>query len=127
MRRKPLQCAESRTDTAEKAEEAAKILRQRSEARLVVIKMGKRGAMLYCGGRAEVYPAPEVKVVDTTAAGDAFTAAMAVEYIKSGDIQRAVRFANIAGAITVTRLGAQPSLPLLSEVQKFIKERDLSW
>lgn len=114
-------------DSTEKAKEAAKILQQRCDANLIVIKMGKKGAMLYSDGRTELFPVPDVKVVDTTAAGDAFTAAMAIEYVKSGDIEKAIRFANIVGTITVTRLGAQPSLPSLYEVMEFAKERNLRW
>lgn len=114
-------------DTIEKAKEAAKILMDRSDAGMIVLKMGKNGAMLYSHDITEIYPVPEVKVIDTTAAGDAFTAAMTVEYINGGDIQRAIRFANIVGTITVTKLGAQPSLPLLSEVEEFAKVRDIKW
>lgn len=114
-------------DSVEKAKEAANILKQRSGARIVVLKMGKKGAMLVSDEISELYPVPEVEVIDTTAAGDAFTAAMTVEYINSGDIQRAIRFANIVGTITVTRLGAQPSLPSLSEVEEFAKGRDIIW
>jgi len=114
-------------DSIKKASEAAKILKQRSDARYIVIKMGKKGAMLYSDEVTGLFPAPEVEAVDTTAAGDAFTAAMTVEYIKNGDIARAIRFANIVGAITVTRLGAQPSLPSLAEVEEFAKRRNIKW
>jgi ribokinase len=114
-------------DNVEKALEAAKILKKRSDARIIVIKMGKNGAFLYSDKFAELFPSQKVEAVDTTAAGDAFTAAMTLEYIKSGDIKRAIRFANIVGALTVTRLGAQPSLPLLSEVENFVKERNIQW
>jgi ribokinase len=114
-------------DTFEQAEEAAKILKKRADARIIVIKMGKKGAFLYSDDMTGVYPVPDVKVVDSTAAGDAFTAAMTIEYISSGDIGRAIRFANVVGTITVTRLGAQPSLPTLTEVEKFAREKNLAW
>ena len=112
-------------DTKERAEEAAKILMQRSDARFVVIKMGKDGAMLYSKDKMQFYPAIKVEVIDTTAAGDAFTAALTFEYIKHGDIERAIKFAIIVGAITVTRLGAQPSLPNIEEIAEFIKIKGL--
>lgn len=105
-------------NTGQKAQEAARILQQRSLAHYVVLKLGKRGAMLYSDGKAEFFPALKVQVVDTTAAGDAFTAAMTVEYLRHGDIHKAIRTANIAGAIAVTRLGAMPSLPTLEEIMK---------
>ena len=58
-------------NNAEKAKEAAKILQKRSGARMIVIKMGKKGALLYSNEITEMYPSPEVEVVDTTAAGAA--------------------------------------------------------
>jgi ribokinase len=114
-------------DTVPKSLEAAKLLKKRSDARIIVIKMGKNGAFLYSDEFAELFPSQKVEAVDSTAAGDAFTAAMTLEYMKSGDIKKAIRFANIVGALTVTRLGAQPSLPSLYEVEKFVKERNLQW
>jgi ribokinase len=110
-------------DTDQRAVEAARILRQRSEARFVVLKLGGRGALLYSDGQAEFFPALEVEAVDATAAGDAFTAAMTVEYLRHGDIRRAVQTANIAGAIAVTRLGAQPSLPTKEEITGIVEKQ----
>ena len=100
---------------------AAKLLKDRSGARYVVIKAGGNGAYLYDGRNTKHFAANKVTPVDTTAAGDAFTAAMAVEYLKSGSIESAITFAGAAGAVAVTRLGAQPSLPTLGEVEAFIK------
>ncbi len=114
-------------DSIENTEKAAKILKQRSNADIIVIKMGKKGALLYSGENSKLFSAPEVKVVDTTAAGDAFTGALALEYIKSGNIEKAIKFANIVGALTVTKLGAQPSLPFIREVGKFAIERGIKW
>ena len=65
-------------------------------------------------------PAHPVKAVDTTAAGDAFTAGMAIHYIQHGDIAAAVSYGNAAGALAVTRLGAQPSLPRADQVAQFL-------
>ena len=103
----------------ESAEKAAQVLKERSNAKKIVLKMGSLGAFLYEDGVGEFFPAHKVKAVDTTAAGDAFTAALTVKYISSGDIKEAIRFANVVGAITVTRVGAQPSLPTVEEVVKF--------
>ncbi|MFW5985778.1 MAG: ribokinase [Halanaerobiales bacterium] len=100
--------------------EAAEILYEKSRAEHIVIKMGKEGAALFSNNRLEFFPArPVEKVLDTTAAGDAFTAAMALSYVSNKDINKAIRFANKAGALTVTKLGAQPSLPSIEEVNKF--------
>ena len=103
----------------ESAEKAANVLKERSNAKIIVMKMGSLGAYLYKDGEGEFFPAHKVKAVDTTAAGDAFTAALTVKYISSGDINEAIQFANVVGAITVTRIGAQPSLPTVEGVRKF--------
>ena len=62
-------------------------------------------------------PARRVHVVDTTAAGDAFTAALAVYRAEGLRLPDAVRMANRAGALAVTRLGAQPSMPTRRELE----------
>ncbi len=105
------------------ADRAARVLAERSGARAVVIKLGAQGALLFANRKTELFPGHRVEVVDTTAAGDAFTAAMVVKYVQTGDLAQAIRYGNLAGAVTVTRLGAQPSLPTDEEVAAF--ERSL--
>jgi ribokinase len=63
-----------------------------------------------------------VKVVDTTAAGDAFMGALAVALSENRPIHEALRFANGAGALAATKLGAQPSLPFRKEVEAFLSK-----
>jgi ribokinase len=106
---------------------AAKIIARKAEAKNVVIKMGKKGAFLYRDGQTKLFPSFNVKVVDTTAAGDAFASAMTVSYLRYRDIEKAIHFGNIVGALSVTKLGAQTSLPNLSEVKEFIEERNIKW
>jgi bifunctional ADP-heptose synthase (sugar kinase/adenylyltransferase) len=62
-----------------------------------------------------------VKAVDTTAAGDAFMGALACGLAENKPIREALRFANAAGALATTKLGAQPSLPFRKEVKTFVK------
>ena len=100
---------------------AAQILKERSRAKYIVLKLGEKGACLYTDGEIKLFPAHIVEAVDTTAAGDVFTAAMAVQYLKSGDIEEAIRYASIAGALTVTKTGAQQSIPRKDEVDNFMK------
>lgn len=107
------------------AKKAAQILQKRTDAKYVVIKMGERGSVLFDGHQAMHFEAVKVDAVDTTAAGDTFTAALACEYLRTKDIARAVRYANAAGALAVTKLGAQNSLPTRQELDQFIKIRDL--
>jgi ribokinase len=65
------------------------------------------------------FPAYKVEAVDPTAAGDAFTAALTVRVAAGAEIEDAIRYANLAGALAVTKLGAQPSLPTRTEVEAF--------
>ena len=101
------------------AEAAARILMERSKAKYIVIKSGEHGAYLYDGKNIKHIPAYEVTAIDPTAAGDAFTAAMTIRYLQCGDIETAMKFAHAAGAVAVTRVGAQPSIPTLAEVEEF--------
>ena len=64
-------------------------------------------------------PGFTVKAVDTTAAGDIFNGALAVALAEGQSLADAVRFANAAAAISVTRLGAQPSAPKRKEIERF--------
>ena len=87
--------------------------------RTVVLKLGSDGAMLVTGKTNQHFPAFKVKAVDPTAAGDAFTAALTVKLAAGEKIDAAIRYANAAGALAVTKLGAQPSLPSAKEVEAF--------
>lgn len=100
------------SDTAEKA---AQILKKKG-VEIVIITMGANGAFIRTDSLSELIPAPEVKAVDTTAAGDAFNGALAVAVSEGFNIREAVQFANKAGSIAVTRPGAQASTPYRREV-----------
>lgn len=92
------------------------------DTKYVVLKLGHRGCYVYDGKMGVAIPSYNVTAVDTTAAGDAFTAAMTYEYLRSGDIKSACRYANAVGALTVTKKGALPSLPTEEQVIAFIRE-----
>jgi ribokinase len=86
----------------------------------VVLKLGSDGSMLVTSEVTKHFPACRVTAVDPTAAGDALTAALAVQLGSGASLEAAIRYANCAGALTVTKLGAQPSLPTRAEVEAFI-------
>ncbi|MEJ2008379.1 MAG: ribokinase [Acidobacteriota bacterium] len=88
-------------------------------AETVVVKMGSDGSMLVTAKGATHVPASKVKAIDPTAAGDAFTAALTVKLAAGEKIEDAIRYANLAGALAVTKLGALPSLPTREEVETF--------
>ena len=97
---------------------AALALYRMVKCKYIVIKQGARGAFLYDGKKYANFPAVRAdKVVDTTGAGDAFTAALVTEYLNNGhNIHAAINYANCAGAIAVSRVGASTATPTLAEV-----------
>lgn len=103
----------------ESARSAAVQLHNRGVAH-VVIKLGEKGS-LYLGDREIVTPGFHVPVVDTTGAGDAFTAALAVFWNRD-DLEETLKFANAAGALATTVAGAQPSMPRRVSVETFLSK-----
>lgn len=106
-------------DSEESILAASKCLMQRSKAKYVVLKLGSRGCSVWDGKIMKIMPTYPSKVVDTTAAGDCFTAAMALEFAVSGDIYKACDMGNKAGSIAVSRLGADASMPSYDELLNF--------
>ena len=88
--------------------------------RSVVLKLGDQGSYYAGEGGAFHTPAFPVEVRDTTAAGDTFNAALAAALAEGQAMEPALRFANAAAAISVTRLGAQASAPTRGEVDRFL-------
>jgi ribokinase len=91
-------------------------------ARMVVLKLGDRGCFFHGAGEAYHVPGFAVEAVDSTAAGDTFNAALAVALAEGAAIGHALRFANAAAAISVTRMGAQASAPGRAEVDALVEE-----
>jgi ribokinase len=86
----------------------------------VVVKLGDRGCV-YCGAdRTFVTPPFPVRALDSTAAGDTFNAALAVALVEGAGMEDALRFANAAAAISVTRSGAQTSAPVRADVESLL-------
>ena len=102
---------------------AAIKLQSQVNAKYIVIKLGERGAFIYDGREYYVIPAEKVEAVDTTAAGDVFTAVMTYVYLKNHNIISAVKYATCAAAISVTRKGASSSVPTRAEVLQYAKKK----
>lgn len=113
-------------DSLDNARMAARKLRDMG-AKHVVIKLGSRGC-LYLGEEELFQEAFQIDAVDTTGAGDAFTAALALAWGKL-PLPKTLLFANAAGALAAMIAGAQPSMPDFDKVMNFLSDRkaDVAW
>jgi ribokinase len=104
------------------ARRAAGVLRQRG-VQMVLITLGPAGTFVSGADADHLVPAFKVEAVDTTAAGDVFNGALAVALSEGQPLKQSVRFANGAAALSVTKLGAQPSAPSRKEIEAFLATR----
>ena len=116
--------AEALTGTAVHDVASARIAARRLRelgAKAVVLKLGELGAyVLDEAGREELVPARTASVVDTTAAGDAFTAGLAIALAEGKSLPEATHFGCAAGTLACTKFGAQPAMPSRDEVSRFL-------
>jgi ribokinase len=110
---------------AEMCLQACMRLRSMTKAKYVVLKLSDRGCCSYDGKDFEYMTSYFVEAADTTAAGDAFTAALTVEYMRTKNIVAACKYANIAGALAVTKFGAMSSLPTRADIENFINSKKI--
>ena len=104
--------------------EAVECLREKG-VHNIIVTLGEKGVYVDCKTmKAEWIPAIKVHAVDTTAAGDSFTAALAIMLAEGKSLREAVIFANYVSSIVVTRKGAQTSIPTLEEVRCYIKLKE---
>ncbi len=106
------------TDITSHLEEACDILLGQG-VKCVLASLGSAGVMIKNNsGKGQIYPAEKIKAIDTTAAGDSFTAAIAYALANERSIEQAVRFANKVAALVVQREGAQRSIPSKETIQE---------
>jgi ribokinase len=86
-----------------------------------IVTKGAKGVTVYKNGEYIEIPSIRVKAVDTTGAGDSFNGALAFALCEGAEIEDACRFANVVGAISVTKLGAQNGMPTKKEVEEFLQ------
>lgn len=108
-----------KVDSVEDALKAAEIITEKG-AKSVVIKMGAHGNLVYQNGETEFIESHKVQAVDTVGAGDTFAAGLAVHYAKNKNLVEAVKFANKAAAIKVSRMGGQDAIPTVEELDQKI-------
>jgi ribokinase len=110
-----------------KSAESAGARLLRSGVKNVMITMGKQGCLLVNEERVRLFPALRVKAVDTTAAGDAFNGALAFSLSRGTSLEDAIPFANAVAAYSVTRLGAQSSMPTMKELRTAVDFHSFSY
>ena len=88
----------------------------------IVISIGAEGALVFDRQGRRHFPPFKAKVVDSTGAGDAFRAGLAVSFAEGKAVDEAVRFANACGALACSVLGAEPSMPKRADVERFLRE-----
>ena len=107
------------THSNEQAIEAAHNLLSKG-IETVILTLGSRGSFLLTEKMDKLIPAYSVNVIDTTAAGDAYCGALAASLAQGAHIEEAVKIANAAGALAVTKLGAEPSLPTKKAIDQLL-------
>ncbi len=112
--------AEMQVENETHAEKAAQKLVD-SGVEKVIITLGSKGAFVLTKTEKVSVPAFKVEAVDTTAAGDTFCGAFAVALVEGKSLKDSLQFASVAAAISVTRMGAQPSAPTRKEIDEFLK------
>lgn len=108
-----------KVDSDAAAARAAESLRAKG-VHTVIITLGARGAWVADETSSRLIPGYKVTPVDSTAAGDVFNGALAIALAENRSLNEAVAFANAAGALSVTKLGAQPSAPRRKEILDFM-------
>jgi ribokinase len=88
----------------------------------VLMTLGPEGCLLVNSTRADLFPARRVRSVDTTAAGDAFNGALAYSLSKKEELDSAIAFANTVAGYSVTKHGAQSSMPTMAEIEEFTRQ-----
>ncbi|MHC4167038.1 MAG: ribokinase [Planctomycetota bacterium] len=103
----------------ESARAASKNLLER-DVKAVILTLGDKGFLLADSEQAQYISAHKIDAVDSTAAGDAFTGSLAVGIAQNKSLSDAALFANYVAALSVTKMGAQSSMPTLQEVESFM-------
>lgn len=92
----------------------------------VIVTLGSQGAICITSNEIVQFPSIAVEAVDTTAAGDAYTGALAVALAEGRELKDSLQFAAVAAGLSVTQRGAQPALPWRREVDQYISQLEVS-
>lgn len=104
-------------ETREELAQGARVMIEKG-VKNVIVTLGGEGCLLVTEEKEEFFPSYKVKAIDTTAAGDSFTAAFALALSQGADYKEAIKLGQKVSSIAVTRKGAQTSIPSMEEVQR---------
>lgn len=90
----------------------------------IIVTLGSNGCFMKTETEEDRIPTFKVNAIDTTAAGDSFSGALAAHLAKGFELKEALKIANATGALTTTKIGAQEALPTEEEVYNLIKNND---
>jgi len=85
-----------------------------------IVTLGDKGSVVVTESGSEIYEAPKVKAIDTTGAGDVFSGALMASLAKGEQIEKSIKFASHAAALSVTKLGVVNAIPELVEIEQFM-------
>lgn len=112
-------CGGIQVESIEDARKAAKYLLDKGVAN-VIVTLGEKGALLVNAELDEVIASLKVDVIDTTGAGDAYNGGLAAALSEGKNLLEAARFANVAGALSVTKIGTAPAMPYRKDIDKLL-------
>lgn len=107
--------------TMDDARRAAEVF-QKKGVEEVVITMGAQGAYVRSGSRELIVPRLNVEAIDTTGAGDAFNGGLVTALAEGKDLFAAAEFANVVGALSVTKKGTAPAMPFRKDIDAFMQK-----
>lgn len=108
-------------NSEEQIKNAANILLEKG-VKVVIATLGEKGSMLVTKEGVKAFDALDVEAIDTTAAGDSFTAGFVVSLANGKTIEEAIKFGHIVSSVVVTKKGAQSSIPSMEEIQDFMRQ-----
>jgi sulfofructose kinase len=106
------------------AVEAAKVLQEKYNPKVLVITQGNKGGFIWQDGKEVRYPVFPVKAIDSNGAGDTFHGAFVAAQLKGMSVYESCTFASATSALKCTRFGAQEGIPGYEEVLNFMKEHE---
>ena len=113
-------CENIKVENLNDAKQAAKQLLDRG-VKTVILTLGDKGAYLSNKDIECYIEALKVKVIDTTGAGDAYNGGLAAALAEGKDIIEAAKFANVVGALSVTKIGTAPAMPYRDDIENYLK------